>query len=370
MLSRMRRRILYAMHIDWRWIKQRPQFLAEELATEHDVQVVHRLIPGFRGPVRGEGSLAISGLLPLPWSWKKFRWATRPVQQCWVGNIARKFRPDIVWLTSPALLEMIPARLMDLPVVYDCMDDALGFAASNTRCELLASLEAELVSRSRLILCSSSRLRLTLADRYGRHIAAKVALVRNGISTAFLSRSPLPEASTSCKKQSSGGRTKIAYFGTIAEWLDFESLATALEHNESVEFHLIGPCDVRKYPKHERLKLHGPVAHQSLPALAANFDAYMMPFQLTPLIEAVDPVKLYEYIAFGKEIISIGYPEVNRFADFVHFYRTRTEFVEFVDKLATGQLHRKNRLEKNQPFLAQNTWRSRTVRISRLLHEI
>ena len=36
-----RKKILYIMHVDWNWIKQRPHFIAEELTTWYDIKVVY-----------------------------------------------------------------------------------------------------------------------------------------------------------------------------------------------------------------------------------------------------------------------------------------------------------------------------------------
>ena len=38
--------LLYLMHVDWRWIKQRPHFLAEILSEDLDLAVVHPLKRG------------------------------------------------------------------------------------------------------------------------------------------------------------------------------------------------------------------------------------------------------------------------------------------------------------------------------------
>ena len=89
-----------------------------------------------------------------------------------------------------------------------------------------------------------------------------------------------------------------------------------------------------------------------------------------PLIEAVDPVKLYEYIAFGKEVISIQYPEVERFGAFVHFYRAQSEFVEIVGKFARGALPRRNHPLQRKTFLAENTWEKRGEQIIQLLSRV
>ena len=37
------KKVLYVMHISWGWIKQRPQFLAEELAKYYEVDVFYRM---------------------------------------------------------------------------------------------------------------------------------------------------------------------------------------------------------------------------------------------------------------------------------------------------------------------------------------
>ncbi len=34
-----KKRILYVMHLDWSWIKQRPQFIEEKLEHEFDMYV-------------------------------------------------------------------------------------------------------------------------------------------------------------------------------------------------------------------------------------------------------------------------------------------------------------------------------------------
>lgn len=52
-----------------------------------------------------------------------------------------------------------------------------------------------------------------------------------------------------------------------------------------------------------------------------NMDCLIMPFILNDIISDVDPVKLYEYISMGKNIISVKYREVKRFEKFVYFYR-------------------------------------------------
>jgi len=361
--ERTRRRILYMMHVDWRWIKQRPQFLAEHLSVDHDLHVLHRrcISPGAQLTF-SPSVVSPFPLLPIPWSWKGLRWITTLLQQWWVALTERRFRPDTIWLTHPALVEMLPEDLAALPLVYDCMDDALGFSSSDNRRKLLVRLEQRTVSHAAFILCSSTRLCELLKERYGQEIGAKIFLVRNAGSFCTLH-----QAKDSATPDIHGRRLRFAYIGTIAEWFDFGTLLAALDRIPNIEFHLIGPVAIRSTPRHERLVFHEPLGHDKLAHFAADFDAYVMPFKPTPLVEAVDPVKLYEYLAFGKEIIAVRYDEIERFSPFVHLYRTLPEFLDVISKFVARTLDRKSSVTDRSVFLAQNTWRARSSHICQLL---
>jgi len=351
------------MHVDWRWIKQRPHFIAENLAAEHDIRVLHRL--GVGSQLKADNAvLSPSPLLPIPWSWKLLRGVTKAIQRRWVGILGQPFKPDTIWLTHPFLIETIPSSLAKLPIVYDCMDDVLEFTASANRRVLVRQLERRLIERASLVLCSSVRLREVLISRYGERVGTKIELVRNGVSLTLLNTQGTV---SNVVGHPISGRYKIGYFGTISEWFDFDLLMGALDANAQIEFHLVGPVTFSRWPKHERLEVHKPVRHEELVSLAAGFDACMMPFRMSPLVSAVDPIKLYEYLAFGKEIVTVYYKEVERFADFVHFYDDLSSFNQVIGRLVSGTAVLKNVRGKRDAFLAENTWSARYAQIAPLL---
>ena len=252
----------------------------------------------------------LSPLLPLPWGWNVLRLATKRLQRKWVNFVTSRLEPEVIWITHPSLLEAIPPALDGLPVVYDCMDDVQGFPSSQRRQKLLAQLEQNLVTRAAIISCSSLRLWELLVFRYGSTVQSKITLIRNGVSSSLISGAGIAASPDTCR--SSSKRFKLAYFGTIAEWIDFRSVTQALDEIANVEFHFAGPI-ATQVPRHERLHFHQPMPHWRLREFASQVDGYIMPFSLSPLIEAVDPVKLYEYLAFGKEVLTVRYPEIERF---------------------------------------------------------
>ena len=87
-------------------------------------------------------------------------------------------------------------------------------------------------------------------------------------------------------------------------------------------------------------------------------DCLIMPFIVNELIEAVDPVKIYEYINFNKNIIMSKYNEVERFKNFVYFYQTLQDFdnaIEDIKKTRRTKYSQKDR----KSFLQENTWKNR-----------
>jgi teichuronic acid biosynthesis glycosyltransferase TuaH len=363
------RRILYLMHVDWGWIKQRPQHLAEELSENHHVQVLCRFHPQWSRcrSFRQEGP-PVWTLLPLPWAWKPISWVANWTQRLWVTAVARRFRPDTIWLTHPSLLSLVPRFLLRLPIIYDCMDDALAFECSRRRLQLLRHLEESLARDAALIFCSSESLRQRLVERYGLALLGKTAVVRNGVSETLLAAAR--QGTVKRPPPQSHLPAKIAYIGTIGPWLDIALLVRCLNVVPTVEFHLVGPIVGVSLPRHARLKYRGVVLHDRLSQFATGFDAFVMPFRIQPLTEVVDPVKLYEYLALGREVIAIRSAETERFAEFVHLYQSDTEFVHFMTKLTTGGLPPKNTPEVVLPFLAQNTWQARAREISEWLRTL
>jgi hypothetical protein len=345
-------RILYVCHVDWGWIKQRPQHIAEQLRQFFDVRVLFNH-NWKRGNLPNKFRISPSCLpllhIPLrrfvPALAKLDAFTTRLMVQCTVSLL----RPDFIWLTWPDSFEYLPKRLK-ASLVYDCMDDVLTFPRNVNRIAHLERLERALVDRAAIVFVSSKRLQSVLEARH--HQPQKYHLLRNAFDGKIL---PGPKG-----KHRSAGVFTIGYCGTIAPWCDWELLIKLVNAKPEVEVHLVGPVDDgASVVAHPRIVLRGAATHSALPAIMDEFDCLLMPFQVTPLIESVDPVKLYEYINFGKPIVSVYYDEIARFAPFVHFYRSHDQALEIVSQLAAGEIGRKYSDVERRDFLSKNSWMER-----------
>ena len=126
---------------------------------------------------------------------------------------------------------------------------------------------------------------------------------------------------------------------------------------------------VHQRAKHDRIKCIGPVAHDDLYENVKDVDALIMPFVLNDLIMSVDPVKLYEYINFRKNIICVEYPEVKRFSEFVYFYKDYESYANAIKEAIVSDKI-KFSIEKQNEFLELNTWKVRAKTIAKVINNV
>ncbi|MDO4632663.1 MAG: hypothetical protein Q4B01_02270 [Eubacteriales bacterium] len=340
-------RILYLMGVDWHWIWQRPQILAEKLSGDHEVRVVwgkevfqkQALQTDRPEPKRG------AAFAWLPYRDKSrviFHLQRRLVRRA-MGDLKQY---DLIWIGHPLLYRYIDKKYHGR-IVYDCMDNHMALCPDERIRRQIQLTESELTQRADLIFASSLGLQQKLEKKGG---AGKTVLIRNGFLNQGLHT---PEKRESHKKE-----YHIGYFGTISEWFDFQKLMKSLEEFPQLSYHLFGPVSGTEIPDHPRLIHHGVVAHERLWDAIKEMDALAMPFVLNDLIRDVDPVKLYEYVSMGKPVISIYYEEIRQFSPFVSFYTTQTEYLEAVRSLMR-QENCSYDAEQQQTFLKSSTWEER-----------
>lgn len=356
----MKKKILYLMHVDWHWIKQRPHFLAEELSANFDVLVAYPHNNRRSNLVRNKTNLFRVSMWSLPFSrFKAISFINTCIKSLYFWGLILIYRPSVVWFTFPTLLPQMGLRLLkNKVIVYDCMDDAPEFKSSDIQRQHILYKERELLGCADIVLVTSENLRNKLLERGAP--AHTLALVRNAFGGAIYD-----ETSSIFVSDKPQDVFKILYIGAISDYLDFEVLLHCINSIEGVEFHFFGPVTV-DVPAHARLIFYGAVEHVRLAARVQQFDCFVMPFILNELVQGVDPVKLYEYINFNKNIICPYYTEIDRFSEFVLFYKNRDEFVAAIRTLSNNNELKYNSIQRRL-FLENNSWAVRAAKTTKLL---
>lgn len=344
-------KILYFIHINWYWIFQRPQILALLLQKDFKVTVYNKQVLFKKKVVSdNEKPLDIHNLWQLP----KEDWS-------FIIKLINKFiiklqmlkskHYDAIWICHPSLYQYIPSDYKG-KIIYDCMDNHVALAIDSEK-EFFRNEEAKLVERADLIFASSNSLKETIPG------LSNALLIRNGFVSKHIYELALPIIKS---------KYSITYIGTVDSWFDYDLMNKSSEILSNIKYDIIGP--VRYYNANtsvENINYVGVVKHQDLYSKIKNTDALIMPFIVNDIILSVDPVKLYEYISFGKCIISVWYPEIDRFSPFVYFYRDHDEYISLVKKLSEIGFKPKYSREEQLAFLQDNSWESRYSLIKSVL---
>lgn len=369
-------KLLYLINVPWGWIKQRPHFLAEYLAEYYDVTVLdqkflNNYIKKNRKLVRNEAKETDSfrirtyktvsfRSIPLINKTKLEDATNTLLAKIQLKNEIRDY--DIILFGSPLLYmrfkQIIPKTTK---VIYDCMDDHLEFPSIKKdlkRRKFICQKEIELLHRADLVLFSSNYLSNKVKMR--SMFKGKSLLINNAIELP----SDSPKMSSVAKELVRTNKPFV-YIGTISTWLDFKKLVALLNDNQEITIVLIGPksCDI---PNHPRLLYKGPITHEEVFDVMKSSYALIMPFIVNELIEAVNPVKLYEYIYSGKPVISVRYGETEQFAEYVNLYTSYQELDKIVKDIVSDRVGQKS-VEECVSFVKGNTWNCRCEQISKAL---
>lgn len=356
------KKILYYSLVDWNWIKQRPQFIALGLAERgFDVRAIyiHQYRRNGLQKVDREKVTVhpIYRIPPFGYRFSLINQVNAWIVRWKIAWEIKTFQPDIIWLTHPSQLKDIPDDFRGR-ILYDCMDNYDVLESGESSHENTLKWEQVLCNRAELMFVSSSVLLKKICDRYPDK-ADQVHLIRNGCNGKLYPRS----TSTHSRKIYAG------YVGTIAEWFDWDLIVQSLERIPELEYFLIGPVLVPNPPVHDRIHYYGTVAHQELFEKIKEMDCMVMPFCPVDVVMAVDPVKLYEYISWQKNIITLDYPEIERFDNFVRKYSNLDEYCSAIRN--AGNCSEATYSEQDAEFfLANNSWKNRVESIEKRIEEM
>lgn len=364
-----KKHMLYLLNVNWDWIKQRPQYLAEALAEFYIVDAFEkfayrrgRLI---KNPVN---SVHLHKLFRLPGErFSLIHGMNDLLYKSKLKSILSNY--DYIWIADVSYFKFIkPYISAGQCVIYDSMDDVVEFPQYKNNKALRDQYikeERSLVSSCHIVFTSASHLKETLLKRYPEVDENKIHVINNAVSDNLLDRYEKYDHSSVIKKSS--GRKIITYIGTISQWINWDIILDSLKKFNNIEYHFYGPVEL-PIPNHERICYKGILPQNKIVDAMLESDLLLMPFKINPLIESVNPVKLYEYILSGVPSLACGYSESEKFSDYVYLYYDEKDFLHFISELSQGKLANKN--ANGKAFVEMNTWNHRAREIYEIINSV
>jgi len=168
-------------------------------------------------------------------------------------------------------------------------------------------------------------------------------------------------------------RPIIGYIGQIGDKIDYAMLEQIIAARPHWSFVLVGNVWVTKQAivdsiaaAHPNLHLMGRRAYEELPGFVQGFDVCILPHLRTPLTRSMDPIKLYDYLASGKPIVSTRVAGTERFLDVLYLGDTPEEFLAALEQaLAEDGALTARRLA----YARRNTWPQRAAEMWHIVRQ-
>lgn len=271
-----------------------------------------------------------------------------------------RHRVALFTVFTPYLLQLIPLlKSCHFKIVYWCLDDWQHIGDPRLTLALETQFAKEVDS-----LFATSRL---LSEKMMRLSGKPCPVIANGFSTQnFPPVTALPAVPDDMEV---GDVKTFIYWGDlISPWVNWPLFIDIAKQNPQWTFNLIGRLyenfDEFRYLFPENCHFLGQKRVDELQAYGYHADIAFIHFVNSPLIQAVNPVKAYEYLACGLPIISTYIPEIKDFPA-TYLIENADEFREAVNKIEQCPMD-KNQVET---FLAQTSWMARANRFIECLQE-
>lgn len=246
----------------------------------------------------------------------------------WAVRRARRILPArrlISWFVVPHP-GFLAGRLGEALCVYYCIDDYAAHPGVDPA--LIGERDRALSQHADLLFVAPPAL---LEAK--RALNPDTVYAPHGVDVELFSRAADP--ATAVAPGAAGlAHPVVGYIGSLHEWIDLELMAWLARARPAWTFLCVGHAatDVSALAALPNVRLAGPQPYAELPHWARAFDVAIIPYRLNRQVANANPLKLREYLATGKPVVSVRNLEIEKFARWVRIADGREAFLAALDE--------------------------------------
>lgn len=273
------------------------------------------------------------------------------------------FSNPVIYTFLPTGLSLdIIGYLSKKLTIYYCSDN---FSASSFSAKKIRGTEEKLLKTSDLVFVTSQQL-YGYCSGYNRN----VYIFPSGVNMAkFFSETgnEVPQELERIR------RPIIGYIGGVHKWLDQELIKSLAKSYPDYSFVFIGPIvtNISLLSGLKNVYFLGQKEHTDLAAYIKTFDIAIIPYVLADYTKNVYPVKLNEYLAMGKAVISKDLPEIKlfnrKYGQIVYVATDVAEFSRCIEKALRKD--NKDLMKRRIEIAKENSWENKIEEMSHLIEQ-
>ncbi|MGX9520018.1 glycosyltransferase family 1 protein [Vibrio mediterranei] len=262
-----------------------------------------------------------------------------------------KLNNPIIWSSLPTAADVCQ-RLGNLPIVYYCGDDFGALAGVDH--DTVLQHERHLVQEADMVITASEKLLRKFPER-------KTRLLTHGVDCQRFSQ-PAKRANDLPNR----GRPIAGFYGSLSNWLDYDLLNQVISAMPHWDFVFIGQLELEQFPivQADNVFYLGPKPHAQLACYSQHWNVSLLPFVLNAQISACNPLKLKEYLAARRPVITTEFPALKPYREHVIVIQNVDEMIKALESAA------KQSTKLPEGLVDSESWEQRTQVLERYLEAL
>jgi len=280
-------------------------------------------------------------------------------------SIEKSCQP-IIWLSRPQMSDYV-GKLGEKLSIYHVVDEYTAYAGVDARArDWVIKHEQSVAQQVDAVIVVTPAL-LKSKSLYNPH----TYLVPNAVNYAAYANASA-EAPPDMAEML---RPIIGFTGLVSARLDLGLILDAAQARPEWSFVFVGSIDdtecaraLQRLDELDNVHFLGVRPVESMPAYLQRFDICTIPYAADDNAANASPLKLYEYAAVGKPIVTSDFAAAREFSGHLQRVSNATEFLRACE-LALRMSPADPQLLENQQFAADNTWENRVDTVSEIIKE-
>ncbi len=230
-----------------------------------------------------------------------------------------------LWIYKPHFIQSA-STLRPERIIFDLVDDLGAYAGRFQSARTIRACVETAIESADLVFTTSA----ILSARYaGRTRTGEMPVVPNGVKGDWIDRPLGPEP----EDLKGLPHPRLGFVGAVFTYLDYDLMIEAARAFPTGSLTVVGPvlepASAARLAAEPNVHLLGPKPQNAVPDYISWFDVCLNPFRPGPVRRAVNPLKLYEYLARGKPVVSTPMEslEGEAISKRIRFAETPTDFV-------------------------------------------
>jgi len=286
-----------------------------------------------------------------------------PLLRHWIKALG--FQQLILWTYNP-FSESFIGKLGERFAVYECVDE-LSAAKGLVRKEVIQELEKRLIQKVLLMIVTHENL-----YRSKHSMAKNICLIPNGADVEHFRKASLCDTPVAVEMQAIP-KPIIGFLGTIQYWIDFDLLRFLALARPQWSFVVIGPkgrlAQVEKIESLPNVHMLGRKRYDDLPSYLKGFTVCLNPYVVNETARNCSPLKLYEYLATGKPVVSVDMPEARKFDGSVWIGRDYGEILHLLEQAINPETENQELVSSRIRVVQQHSWDCRYQQLEAVLEK-